>query len=391
MLKLHGEVSLDGSGWEAGLSRIEHATERTMDVVKGLAIEAFGVYGIEQAIQKTVEYGEKIVDTSRRVGVGIESLQEFSYAAKQNGSDIEALTGFIEKLNSARIDPKKASFFQQLGISSDDLRSKGVEDIMMKLSLSAKSMSSQELIGPLRQIGGRGAGSMIPMLKDELGELREEAHHLGLVMKSETALELKDIADRMKILAQIVVVHLGPAIVGVMEKLLKFVNFLRAVKEFTGQEGKNVGGRTLTALGSFIPGPAGGLIAGYGRAVSDVTKEGGLVAGIKDAFESAKDKFKELNEGDEKRFQDMLRRQKELENINADPEFDLSGGKDKVPREHKERLATDSLVKVGNFLGSSRDIIADIAKQQLQELQKIRAALTSGISNGNSDMGIPLV
>jgi hypothetical protein len=117
-LNLVGKVSLDGSGYEHGLKNLEHAVGHVTHTLKGLALEAFGIYGIEQAFQKTVEAAEKLVDTSRRLGVGIEALQEFGFAAKQNGADIEALTGFIEKLNATRINPKKFGSFAKLGITT---------------------------------------------------------------------------------------------------------------------------------------------------------------------------------------------------------------------------------------------------------------------------------
>jgi len=95
-LELRGSISLDGSGWESGINKVTHS-------LKDLALEAAGIYTITQAITKTVELGEKLIDTSRRIGVSVEALQEFTFAARQNGSSIENLITFIERLNSARI------------------------------------------------------------------------------------------------------------------------------------------------------------------------------------------------------------------------------------------------------------------------------------------------
>src|SRR6185369_687437 len=228
-LELKGSVSLDGSGWEAGLNKIEHATNH----IKNVIASAFGVAAIEEAIRRTVEYGSKITDTSRRVGVSIEALQELGFAAKQSGSDLEALTNFIERLNSARINPKKFGSFEKLGLDSA-ARNLPVEELIMKLSLNLRNRSSQEVIGPLRDIGGRGAGSLLPILKENLDEVREAAHRLGAVMKTQDAVMLKFLADEMQILSQVITVSLGPAIIWLMDNMMLFVNRVKGSGTFWG-------------------------------------------------------------------------------------------------------------------------------------------------------------
>lgn len=114
-LRITGQVDLDGSGWEKGLRKLDGVTEHATGHLKQLIVSAFGVGAIEEAIRRTIEFGEKIVDTSRRIGVGIEALQEFGFAARQNGSDLEALIAFIEHVNSSRSDPEKAGHFAKLG------------------------------------------------------------------------------------------------------------------------------------------------------------------------------------------------------------------------------------------------------------------------------------
>jgi hypothetical protein len=84
-----------------------------------------------------------------------------------------------------------------------------VGELIMKLNANVRNRSSQEVIGPLRDIGGKGAGALLPMLKDDLAEVREEAKKLGVVMKNEDAVLLKFLADEMKILSQVIVSGTG--------------------------------------------------------------------------------------------------------------------------------------------------------------------------------------
>jgi hypothetical protein len=373
-LRLIGEVALDGSGFEAGLKKIEHSAERVGETLKGLALTAFGVYGIEQAIHKTVETAEKLVDTSRRLGVGLEALQEFGFAAKQNGADIDALTGFIEKLNSTRIDPKKFESFAKLGISQPDLSSLKVEDLIMKLSFNLRNRSAQEVIGPLREIGGRGAGQLLPMLKEDMEEVREEARKLGVVMKTEDAVMLKFLADEMTILSQVIVSALAPAIVFLEEKILRFVNVLKANGSFWG----DLAGRlkpkdfvTMVAAPFLTKGELES--AGWKRIDEAIQHAGALSQTTLD----------ELDDMTDKQIADLVKRQKEIERINAIPDFENVMGEGKEKRHGGTQVYTDSLLRVGNFLGSAQNPMVSIGHTHTRLLQAIAQNTAKRATGGN--------
>jgi hypothetical protein len=338
-LNLVGKVSLDGSGYEHGLKNIEHAVGHVTHTLKGLALEAFGIYGIEQAFQKTLEAAEKLVDTSRRLGVGIEALQEFGFAAKQNGADIDALTGFIEKLNATRINPKKFGSYAKLGIGTPG--EGDVTELIMKLSANVRNRSSQEVIGPLREIGGKGAGQLLPMLKEDLDEVREAAHRLGVIMKSEDAVMLKFLADEMKILSQVIVAGLAPAIVFLEEKLLRFINQVKANGTFYEKMNEKPG--LWADIKDFFK--KGAKLDDQGRSA--------LQRRIEEAGASSDTKLNELNAGTDKQIEELLKRQKDIEKINSVPDFgevtDEPSGKSK----HRRDSSSDSLLRVGNFLGAT--------------------------------------
>lgn len=370
-LRLIGEVALDGSGFEAGLNKLEHGAERVGETLKGLALAAVGVYGIENAIHKTVETADKLVDTSRRLGVSLEVLQELGYAAKQNGADIDKLTTFIEKLNSTRIDPKKFESFAKLGISQPDLSSFKVEDLIMKLSVNLRNRSSQEVIGPLREIGGKGAGEMLVMLKDNLEEVREEARKLGLVMKTEDAVMLKFLADEMTILSQVIMTQLAPAIVTIMEIVLKGVSVLKGAATMLGTfSGKQVQGRALSTIWDEIK----YVLWGGGQAHSLKELKNAFDETKADAVESAVAGADEMLGGFmqiENLKADLVRKQKEIEKINSIPDFESVMGEKKEKRNRGPGLYTDSLVGVGNFLGSARNPMISIAQTQTGLLRQI--------------------
>jgi len=378
-LELKGSVSLDGSGWEAGLNKIEHATNH----IKNVIASAFGVAAIEEAIRRTVEYGSKITDTSRRVGVSIEALQELGFAAKQSGSDLEALTNFIERLNSARINPKKFASFEKLGLDSV-ARNLPVEELIMKLSLNLRNRSSQEVIGPLRDIGGRGAGSLLPMLKENLDEVREAAHKLGDVMKTQDAVMLKFLADEMQILSQVILVSVAPAIISFIDVLMLLVNRVKGAGTFWGKFGAkpDLGKEIVESFAGSVERVFGPGSKKGDEAINKLNKR------FIEAGAASETEVKELDEATAKMKEDLIKRQKAIEGINAIPDFESVMDEPKTKKIRAPATPEDSLIRVGNFLGNSQsaitrigertNVLLEAANSELRAMRQILAVMGTG-------------
>jgi len=368
-LNLFAKVSLDGSGYEAGLKRIEAGAESVGHSLKHFALEAFGIYTVQQAVTKSIEAGERLVDLSRRLGVGIEALQEFGFAARQNGADVEALTGFIEKLNSAMLDPKKFASFEKLGISEGDLKSKRVEELIMMISANARGRSSQELIAPIRDVGGRGAGQLIPMLKEDMADLREEAHTLGQVMRMEDAVALKFLADQMKSLSQMIIVGLAPSLVILMEKVLRLKNVIMANGTFWG----DVAAKTSAHDWAFGLLGVLGLKPRPGSESEAATKR--LNAAFTESGAKSDAALSELNDITDAEFKALKERQKLIEQINSVPDFSEDETVKKKQKKaggfHLRGIEGDSLARVGNFLGHNVDGMQRLALDANTYLKRI--------------------
>ena len=68
----------------------------------GFAMNAAGVYGIEEAMRKTVEMAKELVTTSKRLGLGVEQLQLLRQAAGDANVEFTRLAAGIEKIDVAR-------------------------------------------------------------------------------------------------------------------------------------------------------------------------------------------------------------------------------------------------------------------------------------------------
>lgn len=156
------------AGNEIGEGFSHHITS----AIAGVASVAF----VEQAIEKTVEYADKVGDLSHRLGISTDAVQAWDYALQMNGSSIDAAAGFFEKLSIARGkalagNGESIKAFKDLGVSVDDLKNKRVEDIARQIAGVFEEGDPQKLIGSLREVGGKGAGEMVAAFRDGLGEL----------------------------------------------------------------------------------------------------------------------------------------------------------------------------------------------------------------------------
>lgn len=354
-LKIIAEVGLDGAGFKRGLDQIGHH-------IKGMVAGAFGIYALEEAIKKTVEYADQLVDSANRLGIGVERFQELTAAAELSGAKVEDLIGFIEKLNSNRLDPKLAGFFARFGISNPAGMS-GPE-MLGPIGDAIRGGNINALIGPLRKIGGRGAGAIVDTLRD-FDELTDKAHRLGMVMSMETAVQLKGIADQFKILGRVIIVGLGPVIVWLGEQIVALQNKVKSAGDFWGE-----------------------FTAKFAKAIDDNRNEGGtlskrlkrLAQAFIESGGSSDLNLAEENANSAAIIKGMIAHQRLIEALNTGAGDSQMYSEDK----HKKLpIYSDELTRVGNFLGSSTDSLPRIANQQVTLLKQIeyntRARSTGGV------------
>jgi hypothetical protein len=258
-------------------------------------------------------------------------------------------------------------------------------------------MSQADLAGPLKEIFGKGFGPMLAVLQTDFAGLGQMMKRLGLIMDTETAVSLDMIGDAFSMLANIIVSQLGPAMLWLAETLFK-------------------------AFGKLVAAPAGGLGAGTakmgaGEAIVATAKASGIgIAGlfkryvlgeseedikgwIKGKMGAAGFDVKALEAATKTSEETWLGPLEELKKKIAEaaerlktPVKPTYAGEDesKAP---KVKLAKDSggdaLVRVGNFLGSNRNVLENLAQQQVGYLRRIATAVERNAMGGTGDTEFP--
>ncbi len=352
-LKLQAEIGLDGSGFQAGLDKVASS-------VKQFAASAFGMVLIEEIFRKAIDHMEQLANASEQLGVGVEFLQEMSFAARQTGKDVEKVTKFIQELNATRLKGDKDSAYARFGVT-DAMRESGAEAIIRQLNRATQGKNIGDFTSDLKEIGGKTAPQLGALIQhiDELGEAAERA---GAVIDAKTIASVKQAKDELQVLSDVLMASLSPAIASVMDVILHGLNHIRAgltfLADFTSKP--DIFKNLLKAATGLVPGAMGGKMS----------REG--MAGVEKAFSESFDvAATDLAQAD----MELNAKKTALTNALTNPP-DVEGkierkvGKEKQVAKIKD-VSDDSLIRVGNFLGSSKDVLESIGRDQVMYLKQI--------------------
>ena len=182
MDKLNGAASSIGRGFDVAKTAVGAF----------LAIQA--VQGIAALAKNTIDAADAMSDMSQRTGIAVGVLSELDYAAKMNGSSIDAVQTALGKLSVKAFDAatgNKAATatFDALGISlrNADGSMKSSVTLLEQVGDAFKSINDPTVKSALAiEIFGKSGAQMIPVIEN-MSEARREAQQLGITLGDEFA------------------------------------------------------------------------------------------------------------------------------------------------------------------------------------------------------------
>lgn len=218
--------------FEAGMDRAARlADRRSRDISKAInnglkgalgSVAAFttglvgGLLSAQAAFEgfmNAITNADRLDELSSRLGISTEQLSAWGYAAKLSGSDLESLTGSIQKFSktvasAADANSRQAELFASLGISVKDAAGnlRDVEDLLPEVADRFKALDNETTETALAmELFGRSGAELLEFLNrgsDGLNKLGEEARDLGGIIDGETAkaaAEFKDQVDQLRV------------------------------------------------------------------------------------------------------------------------------------------------------------------------------------------------
>ncbi|MER9706019.1 phage tail tape measure protein [Mesorhizobium sp. M0204] len=220
-------------GLGEGLAR---TTGRLSSFVGLLGLGGAGAVGGAYALAKSAsDLGSEIGEASFKLGIGVEALQEYRFAAKMSGIESESLTKGIQKLGINASEATKgnkamAKSFKALGISL-----KGANGHMRPTEeiLNDTMTALSKVQDPLRRnalafkLFGKSGVDLVKMLSDGaegLADMRHEARLTGSVMSTRAAAaadKFGDNLDALLIRVNGLKLFLGVQLLPVMNELIE--------------------------------------------------------------------------------------------------------------------------------------------------------------------------
>jgi hypothetical protein len=238
-------------------------------------------------------------DFSARTGIGVEALQGYSLAAKLAGVDTEAFGSAVQKLavNIGKATPggELDKALKGLNLSVAELRALAPEQQFSTIGAAISQLpTAAERAAAAVQVFGKQGAALAPLFRegaDSLEELRARAERLGIIV-NETQIsnvaEMNDGFDLVRatvegIIGQ-VVGNLAPAVTGITEE------FLRFVEEFAGAEGQGGTGiaNAITDVllngAEFLAGVFDQFVSNFGGFSGALESAGGVFSTVADVF-----------------------------------------------------------------------------------------------------------
>lgn len=200
--------------FDRGLKAIKRGMLVAAKAAAGLAAAIGGVTAAGyKAAEATSEYGDRVAKQSKRIGIGVEALQELEHAAQISGASISNVERGFKRLAKTANDFTRGmstaqDAFGAIGVDPTDTQGKlkDMETIVMEVSEAFAGMESETKKAALAQdLFGRSGTKLVPFLeqgKEGLQKLRKEARNLGIVIGQDGAKASESFQDSIHRLTQ---------------------------------------------------------------------------------------------------------------------------------------------------------------------------------------------
>lgn len=238
--KMWAEIALGEKAANPALRAMSRASGEAQGAVQGLgaragiagtALGAFGAGGVIAAAglgglilalnqtRAALNFADEIDDSASRIGIGVEALQEWRFAAVDVGlaaADADsAIEGFQKKLGEALAGGRSVKWFERLGFSREDLKAfSSTEDALEAVIDKISDLSSEAERAAVSD--KLGLGPLITLVRaggEAIDEMRARARDLGVVMDESMIKRAGEANREIEILSQVIDLQLKQAFI----------------------------------------------------------------------------------------------------------------------------------------------------------------------------------
>ena len=256
--ELNAKLSADGTHFFNTMQRAKATGESFAATLKNHVAGAFSTAAILTAAKAMIKYGGDVADTAKKLGISTTALQEFEYAAKQNGATLDDVAAGFRGLAKARDDALagdkgKMNTFAAFGVDEAMLKAGHLEQIFHRIAETVRTTDfGASQLPMVEDVLGRAGGTLIPMMVAGLAEAVEEARKLGVVLGEDVIQSLDEAGDAVDKLTARLRGPLGASVAFFADRLRDIVDFLDIIVGSVGAFAFNFAQAKGNALDKFI-------------------------------------------------------------------------------------------------------------------------------------------
>jgi len=204
--KMKLEIGAEISGLQAGLNKARNLVNGFGKSIAGQLTGMFGARALFDFGKEAIVSAAQVAEGSKKLGLSAEEYQKLAYAAKQTGTDMDAVTGAFKKMSGVVTDAINGSkeaetTLNKLGISLDEVQNKSPQQLFELIAGALNQITDATKRSAYAvDIFGKGGMALIPML-DNFKELGREAQDVGAIMSGEAVEAAHELEKAMSKLA----------------------------------------------------------------------------------------------------------------------------------------------------------------------------------------------
>lgn len=177
----------------AGMSKTVAGIEKRISGIGKVFTATLSVGAVAAFAKSVIDTGDQLSKTSTKLGISVEDLSAYQYAARLAGTSNDDLTQGIAKLGKAvaeaitKPSSDAAQALGNLGVTTDDMRNKNLGKIFEDIAPKIAGISNETTrLQYQTALFGKTGFQLQPLLAS-LSEASEEARRLGLTTGTEFA------------------------------------------------------------------------------------------------------------------------------------------------------------------------------------------------------------
>lgn len=205
------ELFADDSALQRGLKAAQRRLQAFGAAVQSIGRKFMGIGGmivspLVGAAKVFDSMGSGLYDMSQRTGASVEALSVLGYAARQTGTDMEAVEAGLRRMQKTVADAAAGSSsaqeaLQKLGLTAKDLAGLSPEEQFARIAdaLAAVEDPSARAAAAMKVLG-RGGAALLPLMAGGaagLDQYRKAAERLGLVISTTDARAADEFGDTL--------------------------------------------------------------------------------------------------------------------------------------------------------------------------------------------------